>query len=341
MNETGNAKAISRESGYSLSTVAKVLGGNARQYHISERAEQIIRQVAKKMKYQPSVSASTVRRGISPDIGIICRINSSRNQIIGGIMQQAAQYDLGVKIFDFDNLEAAFEGIARNQICKIISFSVEHDLREKIAAVCRERQYHLVFIYEHAVDEFPAVNVDVYNSYKSIVLRMLELGHRRIAYVCARHRDVFFLNEGHRGYEDAFRQFGLTPDPALCICREDREEYVNRLLDLPSGKRPTAFCCVSDDYAMIVERCILKKGFRIPEDISVTGFGKLGLEEFAFSPLTTVDNGFQEIGEIAVKVLLGYPVQANSSENGVYLIPGKIILRESLGKVKDQSGDGR
>ena len=332
--EKGNAKAISRESGFSLSTVTKVLGGNARKYHISQKTEKIIRDTAVKMGYLPNISASTMRRGISPDIGIICRVTTERNQIISGILQTAIKYDLGVKIFELDKLDAAFEGITRNQIRKIISFSVEHDLREKIAAICKEHHYDLVFIYEHGIGNFPAVNVDVYNSYKEMVHRMLELGHRRIAYVCAKHRDVYFLDEGHRGYEDAFREYGLTPDPALCICREDREECVNRLLDLPEGKRPTAFCCVADPYAMMVERCILKKGFRVPEDISVTGFGKFGMEQFAYSPLTTIDNGFQTLGEVAAEVLLGHPVPYPKSEHGVYLIPGKIVLRESLTEVR-------
>ena len=72
----------------------------------------------------------------------------------------------------------------------------------------------------------------------------------------------------------------------------------------------------------------------VPEDISVTGFGKFGMEQFAYSPLTTIDNGFHTIGEVAAEVLLGHPVPYPKSEHGVYLVPGKIVMRESLTEVR-------
>ncbi len=321
-------KDVALNTGYSLSTVMKVLGGNAEKYQIRPETVTRIREVARELGYQRSISASTMRRGVSPTIAVIGSVDSIRTQIVSGILKEASRNNFGMRIYDQKNLDETFDEIFRSQIQYIISMSVPDDLRRRTAELSRARGYKLVFIYENGVDEFPAVNVETYAAAKLVVGYLAGLGHRRIAYICAEHRRKF-IGELHQGYLDGLRQEGLTPEPAWTACREDRADAIREMLELPLEKRPTAFFCIADDYAMLAQRCILKHGLRIPEDISVFGFGNFELAEFAYSSQSTVYNAYSEIGETACKVLLGKKCEIKIADHGVYRVPARLILRDS------------
>ena len=56
-------KQIAEKAGVSLSTVSIVLRGNARERHISEATEQLVRQTAAELGYQPNLAARRLRDG--------------------------------------------------------------------------------------------------------------------------------------------------------------------------------------------------------------------------------------------------------------------------------------
>ena len=74
---------------------------------------------------------------------------------------------------------------------------------------------------------------------------------------------------------------------------------------------------------------LLQQGFRIPEEISIVGFGDGLLAENFRVPLTTVRIPQMEMGEIAVRLAMelqkGAPVQPRQ-------LPVEIIVRASTQK---------
>lgn len=331
-----SGKDVANSSGYSLSTVMKVLGGTAGRYQISDTAVERISSVAARLGYQRSVSASTLRLGVSPTIAVIGLIEDIRTQIVSGILKEASGSDFGIRLYDHTDLQATFNAIIRHHIKYVISMSVNGDIRQRTAAFCRECSCKLVFIYEHGVGDFPAVNIENYSAAKMVVHHLAGLGHSRIAYICAEHRRKKFIAERHQGYIDGMLETGLATSPALIACREDRVVAINEMLNFPLEKRPTAFFCVADDYAMLAQRCILRRGLRIPEDISVFGFGNFEMSEFAVAAQSTVDNMFAKIGVTACKLVLGKECEAPLSDHGVHLVPTRLIIRESSGVVNQQ-----
>ncbi len=80
----------------------------------------------------------------------------------------------------------------------------------------------------------------------------------------------------------------------------------------------------SDMIAFGAIKAIIEKGLRIPDDISLIGFGDIYLSKYINPPLTTVKRPFYEIGKISVEVLLK---RISGSAN---LIPERVVVGGDL-----------
>ena len=68
---------------------------------------------------------------------------------------------------------------------------------------------------------------------------------------------------------------------------------------------PTAFFAENDVLAVGAMRALSEHGIRVPEDVSMIGFDDLSVGAFSNPPLTTVHVPKHEVGEIAVRRLVG------------------------------------
>ena len=91
----------------------------------------------------------------------------------------------------------------------------------------------------------------------------------------------------------------------------------------------TAIVAHNDSVAIGAADTLFQQGFRIPEDVSIVGFGDGLLAENFRVPLTTVRVPQTAMGETAVRLALelekGEPVQPRP-------LPVEIIVRASTGK---------
>jgi len=73
---------------------------------------------------------------------------------------------------------------------------------------------------------------------------------------------------------------------------------------LNEGCHPTAIQAVSDLVAIGCAETLFAQGFKIPEDVSIVGFGNILVAEFYRVPLTTVSQPKYRLGMIAVETLM-------------------------------------
>lgn len=101
---------------------------------------------------------------------------------------------------------------------------------------------------------------------------------------------------------------------------------------LNGQEKPDAIICANDYMAVAVASELILRGYRIPEDISVSGYD--GLEStITFSPsITTAQAPFYDMGREAVS-LIDRLQEQNTEPQSVYL-DSELILRESCGCMK-------
>ena len=328
---------IAKHTGLSRSTVSAVLSGRAGELRIRGATCEAVREAAGRLGYRRNELAATMRTGDNRAVALICRYDeaglaSDTNIIISGILGEATRLNHELKIYSDEDLPACFDKILGGQIQKMISLSVDHRKREDTAAFCRSRGIKLVYVYEAPHGEFPAVVTDNERSARDSVMYLAGKGHRRIAMICGPHR-FSYVNEHHDGYLRGLRDAGLEPRRELMTCGEDvdaRERAAGEILRMPAETRPTAFYCIGDSLAMMLQRVAIKNGLAVPEDVSMVGYGNADLAKSAFCPLTSVEQPFGKMGEVALRLLLGAAESLTPTAEGRYLLPARLVERESV-----------
>jgi LacI family transcriptional regulator len=97
---------------------------------------------------------------------------------------------------------------------------------------------------------------------------------------------------------------------------------------LSADARLTAVVCVNDLMALGAMREVREQGFRVPEDISVTGFDNIKLAQFCYPALTTVHIPCDQIGQNICDVLIR---NAETRIEREILIDPELVVRDSTG----------
>ena len=169
---------------------------------------------------------------------------------------------------------------------------------------------------------------------------LVELGHRRIAYIGDRNGRQSDT-ERFGGYRQALDSGHLPFQPELVVYAsgtpESGMEAMATLLGFPSP--PTAVFCYDDMTALGAMRQIHASGLRVPHDISVIGFDDLSIVQFTEPPLTTIRQPMAEMGRLAMEAMLD--LLGGSGSTHEIKVRGELVVRASTGPPKTNSGQAR
>ena len=159
------------------------------------------------------------------------------------------------------------------------------------------RQLNPMVKYTVKPDDFQGM----YDAVKYLVSR----GHKRIALLngpLSSFKSVACLD----AYRKVLMEHELDEDYDMAVCGEFVAEWGiegTRML-LSHDKRPTAIACANDLIAMGVCRAAHENGLRVPDDVSVIGFGDFPAASYMTTILYTVHTPLREMGIEADRVLL-------------------------------------
>lgn len=148
------------------------------------------------------------------------------------------------------------------------------------------------------------VSTDYLTAAKLAVEHLIELGHRRIAYVeGAPHFDNF---SPYSGYSEALKEARIAQHQEL-VCLPDlpsQEAGHAAVTDLVRrGVEFTAVFARNDVTAVGVMRALREAGLSIPRDVSVAAINNSLLARSLDPPVTTVDPYPSTLGRLALKTL--------------------------------------
>ena len=96
---------------------------------------------------------------------------------------------------------------------------------------------------------------------------------------------------------------------------------------LATRPRPDGIFCFNDPSALGAMRAILEEGLRIPEDVAVIGCGNLSYSDFLRVPLSSVDQGIEQIGKRAADLALKFARRRGRTRFRTELISPSIVVR--------------
>lgn len=177
-----------------------------------------------------------------------------------------------------------------------------------------------------------------------ITKHLIGLGHKKIGYITG--SDIFdpITSDRLDGFRYALKEQGISiPDEyivvgSFAVAITPATHEVDQLIALKDP--PTAIVCESDGLAYKAYHRLREKGFKIPKDISLTGFDNLSFPNYIsqFKPkLTTVDVNLYELGKNTLNILLNM-IETPASVACRHTLPVKLVVGETTAAPRKGSG---
>ncbi|HTF96516.1 MAG TPA: LacI family DNA-binding transcriptional regulator [Cellvibrio sp.] len=177
----------------------------------------------------------------------------------------------------------------------------------------------------------PAIRIDNRGAAKSMVNYLISLGHKRIG-VISGLKDNPHAIDRLEGYKEALAEAGIPFEKDL-IAEGDFTMWsgLNAAFQFCNMKnRPTAIFSMNDEMAIGAMQTLKNQGIRIPEDISVTGFDDIAYAKYSDPSLTTISQPAEEMGKMAMDMLLKV-IEGEPLSQRECVLPTEFIIRKSTG----------
>ena len=176
------------------------------------------------------------------------------------------------------------------------------------------------------------VGIDNRLSMHEATKHLIDLGHRRLAYV-TRNEPINTVIERQEGFRTALREaFGDEADESILTAPPNLNmvnwPVFDALMQLPAEHRPTGIVCVNDYEASRIAERLSAINLTVPGDVSLVGFDNIVRTLPNGIGLTTVAQPFEEIGSAAATALLKR-IDAPSAPSTYVELPTRIIARQS------------
>ena len=173
------------------------------------------------------------------------------------------------------------------------------------------------------------VGVQNHQGMYDTVRHLIELGHRRIAYV-TKNEPVPAVQDRIQGYLDAIHDAGLDEILLSIPTRILAQAWtvVDAIFQLPKEKRPTAAAVFNDYSAVDLALRLETLGLSVPGDVAITGFDNIVPALPNGVGLTSPAQPYEEIGRKAAELILRRRKDLTAPIQSVEL-PAPLMIRES------------
>ena len=325
-------KDVARMAGVSHSTVSRALQSSP---VVNPKTAAKIRRIARELGYRPSAVARGLVTQKTRTIGVVVTTISDPfvSEVVIGI--ELAANDAGYSVFLADSNadptreKSVVHSFAERRVDGIVVTSSR--VGALYTSLLSEMMVPIVLINNQHPGQFVhSVMIDNVRASREATSHLIQLGHKRIAYVGDRYGHQSDT-ERFAGYREALAQADLAFSPELVVHGDGKPQGGTPAMDslLRLAEPPTAVFCYNDMTALGVLRSIQTRGLRIPEDISVVGFDDLFFASYTQPALTTVRQPMRQMGKMAMESLLRLMSGQESAE--AIQLPAELIVRQSTG----------
>lgn len=326
--------------GVSEATVSYVINGKR---SLKPATREKVMRVMQELNYHPSA----VARGLSSkrvhSLGILFgavdpiefATNSYVSGLLQGIMLQAKREGFDITLFTANWEDAATSAPplrdGRTDGVLAIAPPLGSDMLEGLALLGIP---HVAISAAVAPDvagvSVANVDVDNFAGARLAARHLVDLGHRRIAYLTG-DEDMASYQPRRAGFCAALQEADIeVPAAWMVTSRFDGSLAVAQALQLLRAPRsPTAICAGNDAIATGVLEAARQLKIAVPGQLSVIGFDDAPVAQMAMPQLTTIRQPLGEIGQTATQILIDCVRQPHEYPRLTQLLTPELIVRDS------------
>ncbi len=314
-------KDISRETGYSIGTISRVLNNHP---NVSEQARKTIMEVVEKRGFVLNASAKSLKQQSS--VNLIVLVKGTSNELFANLVEQIqlnlidTKYTVIVEYIDEED----------NEVERARQLSLDKKPQGFLFLGGNIQNFEVgftkldipsVLVTNNARDmgfgNLSSVTTDDQAAARCAVDYLLSQGHKKVALLGGYEgSDVGRFRR--KGWEEAHQHHHIDEKDMAPFIKgrfsfKAGYQGMEKLLD--SGEKVTAVFAVADVMAVGAISAITDRGLRVPEDISVVGFDGLELGEYICPKLTTIVQDVELIAKRSCKLLLNYIEEKGSAKH--------------------------
>lgn len=327
-------KEVAEKAKVSPSTVSRVISNSSQ---ISEKTKERVREVIKELNYKPNAFARSLANKKSRILGVILPseaqdllLNPFFLQAMKGMSNYAKKkrYYITYAFSEDDREQEDYikDFINSNLIAGVCLLRVKTE--DKNIEYLRKMDFPFVVIGRpQETDGMLWVDNDNFKSTYNLVNKLVQRGHREIAYIGAKE-DLTVTKDRLKGFKVACEMNGISRIKENIVLKNEftEAEGFSGTEELITKSKATAIIVQDDLLAFGTLKALKLQGI---DNISVVGFNNSQLAEFQDPPLASIDINATELGYYAAKVLIEY-LENNDVQVNHYIVDSKLVERESL-----------
>ena len=311
MKSKATLKQIAKELLVSVSTVSKALNDSP---EISTQTKIRIKEYAKLKNYKPNVIGINLKSRKTKTIGVIIPniLNSFFAKVFTGIekVAEAKGYNV-IMCISNESIEKeihALEILSNGTIDGfILSISEE---AQKLQEYSHFKEIindgTPIVMFDRTTEEVDCdkVTVDDFDSARNATQHLIDLGCKNVALFSS----IDNLSVGklrYEGYLKALEDNNISINQNLIVRTDSEDDLKDKIENVFENNTIDGIFALDETDSVAALRIGLKRGYKIPENLSIIGFADGILASRRLSPsLTTVSQHGPEIGAAAAKLLI-------------------------------------
>jgi len=328
-------KDVARQANVSVATVSRVLNGHT---NVTAETREIVLGVAAQLRFIPSGAARSLITRRTHTVGALLPDlhGDYFSELIRGIdlAARARGLHLLVSSSHGDAAEAAAALRAMNGRVDGLLVMSPHVNADFLWGNVSDDLPAVLMNTQHTSEKHSSFAVDNYGGSFAMVRHLVDLGHRRIAFIAGPESN-FEAQERLRGYRAALA--ALVPGSVEDVLQGDFMQESgwragNQIVALT--ERPTAVFAANDMMAIGCMSALTDAGLSVPRDISLAGFDDIPISRYINPSLTSVRARITELGALALERLASCIEEPTRSAPQRQTLRADVVLRASTAALR-------
>lgn len=337
---------VAELAGVSRSTASRALAGYGR---ISDQTVELVQKAAKELRYRPNEVARAMRAGKTRTIGLVVIsdfTNAFFDRATKAIIDAAKQHGYQTVVSHTDenvaNEREAVQTLIEKRVDGLIVVPASDSEHDHLRA-SRLGSTPLVLIDRKLEGlDFPSVTTGDYQGAIEAVEFAHKRGHWNMAFIVSvpgvtestskrPHIPISTVVDRTDGFTAAIKSLKIKSQMLFCgDSQTDASDSVEQMLIKPD--RPTILFTSNNDMLLAVLKVAGKLKISIGKDLSVVSFDDSPWAAAMSPAITVISRPVDELGKLAVKMLLGQIDGGRKGESQV--LPTELISRDSVATIQ-------
>lgn len=324
-------KDVARLAEVSISTVSRVINDSK---PVSPEVRRKVLKVIEETGYKPNDVARSLVTRRSYLIGVIVNnlAQSYVADIVRGIEEIGKMYGYDILLCSSysskETQEKYLQLLDRKQAEGL--FLVGNKFDDEIIEIAKGLNKPCIYFTRDVNANMNHISIDCKSAIYEMTNYLVQEGHKNIVYVSDFEDRTSVEEDKIAGYLKSIEDNELNYSKIYVVGgnKHSKAYELGKSLVKETGEF-TAVVCSNDEIAIGIMDSMIDNGIKVPDEVSVVGFGNIREGKFVRPELTTIGEPYYDVGAVGMRMLIKM-IKGDKIQQGLMELPFTMEKRKSV-----------